>query len=311
MIIPTFNQSSFITEAVENVLQQSLTDFEVLVIDDGSTDNTRSVITEINDKRVKYFYKENAGVASARNRGIDTAEGEYIAFLDSDDLWPKEYLAVMTSTLDSTPHYGTAYCSPTNVSTDGTIVKAYRSKYCKSGWIGQFYFKRGFVACQGLVIRAQFLSGFYFDENLDTYEDMDFILRLSLRTRFLYVPNTHVVHRIQKNSLTRCDGIRRIHHNQVRLLERFYYETGGKYIISRTAAKTRIGRACRSVGLSYYRAGALKAATFMFKRAIYYNKLDVAAYCGSLKTLTKFRNSDTMPGWSPPEPLPVIDSKEP
>jgi glycosyltransferase involved in cell wall biosynthesis len=304
VIIPTYNRSNLITEAVESVLQQSFADFEVLVIDDGSTDNTRSVITQISDNRVKYFYKENGGAASARNSGIGRAEGEYIAFLDSDDLWPKEYLAVMTSRLDNTPDYGVAYCPITKARADGNVVKAYRSKHCRSGWVGQFYFRRGFVTCQGSVIRRQILDGLYFDENLENYEDMDFILRLSLQTRFLYVPDTNAVRRIQKNSLTRRDGVHRIHHNQVRLLERFYYELGGSDILSRTAAKTRIDRACRSVALRYYSAGAFKAAIFMFRRAISYNKLDIAAYLGLVKALTKSRTDDTMPDWSPPKPLP-------
>jgi len=304
VIIPTYNRSNLIKHAVESILQQSFTDFEVIVIDDGSTDNTRSVIAQIDDDRIKYFYKENGGAASARNWGIDRAEGEYIAFLDSDDLWPNEYLAVMTSRLDSAPDYGIAYSALTKVRTDGTVARGYRSKYCKSGWIEKFLFRRGFVTCQCSVIRRQILDGFYFDESLENYEDTDFFLRLSLQTKFVYAPDTNAVRRIQENSLTRHKGVHRINHNQVRLLERFYYELGGSDIVSRAAAKTRIGRACRSVALRYYSASAFKAAIFMFRRAISYNKLDIAAYLGLVKALTKSRTDDTMPDWSPPKPLP-------
>jgi len=86
VIIPTYNRSSLAREAVESVLAQTFADFEVLVIDDGSTDNTKQVIESIQDNRIKYSYKDNGGVSSARNMGIGNASGAFIAFLDSDDL---------------------------------------------------------------------------------------------------------------------------------------------------------------------------------------------------------------------------------
>ena len=72
-----------------------MTDFEVLVVDDGSTDDSRAVIENINDARLRYFYKQNGGVSSARNFGLAKAAGEYVCFLDSDDFWPSSYLGVM------------------------------------------------------------------------------------------------------------------------------------------------------------------------------------------------------------------------
>ena len=86
VVIPTYNRAHLIKDAVESVLNQTYQDFELIVIDDGSTDNTREVLAVYKDK-LTYIYQENQGRSSARNHGIELAQGEYIAFLDSDDVW--------------------------------------------------------------------------------------------------------------------------------------------------------------------------------------------------------------------------------
>jgi len=91
VIIPTYNSAQFIAEALESVFVQTYKDYEVIVVDDGSTDNTKEVLKPYMSK-IRYIYKENGGAASARNVGIKNARGEYIAFLDSDDLWLPEKL---------------------------------------------------------------------------------------------------------------------------------------------------------------------------------------------------------------------------
>ena len=87
VIIPSYNREKTIKKAIDSVLNQTWNDLEVIVVDDGSTDNTSQVISEIKDDRLKYVHQENAGACVARNRGINLASGEIIAFHDSDDLW--------------------------------------------------------------------------------------------------------------------------------------------------------------------------------------------------------------------------------
>ena len=95
IIIPTYNRAQPLIEAVDSVLAQDFTDFELLVIDDGSTDNTREVMSKFStaDKRVRYIFQKNAERSAARNNGIDQALGKYICFLDSDDLFNKNHLS--------------------------------------------------------------------------------------------------------------------------------------------------------------------------------------------------------------------------
>ncbi len=86
VIIPVYNGQSYLSEAVSSVLNQSFTPYEIIIVDDGSIDNTKQICEDLN-KKIKYIYQENAGAAAARNNGINHATGNYLAFLDADDLW--------------------------------------------------------------------------------------------------------------------------------------------------------------------------------------------------------------------------------
>lgn len=92
VIIPTYNRLDFLKIAVQSVLEQTYPNFELIIVDDGSTDDTREWITSLSDNRIIYIYKKNSGASAARNTGIDNAKYNYIAFLDSDDRWVKNKL---------------------------------------------------------------------------------------------------------------------------------------------------------------------------------------------------------------------------
>ena len=119
VIIPTYNRSKLVKEAIESVIGQDYTNFEILIIDDGSIDDTRSVIEQIPDRRVKYFYKDNGGQRSAQNFGITKAQGDFVAFLDSDDLCPKNHLAPMINSLIDNLEYSVAYSLVYILTSDG------------------------------------------------------------------------------------------------------------------------------------------------------------------------------------------------
>ncbi len=113
VIIPTYNAPRFLVEAVESVLAQTYADYELIVIDDGSGPETRKALEPFMD-RIKYIYQDNAGIAGARNRGIDEARGEYIAFLDHDDLWLPEKLEKQMARAAERPKAGVIYCDYVN-----------------------------------------------------------------------------------------------------------------------------------------------------------------------------------------------------
>src|SRR5262245_27326295 len=99
VIIPTFNRADLIGETVESVLSQTFDDFEIIIVDDGSTDSTKEVIRRF-DGPINYLYQENRGLSCARNRGFDASSGDYVCFLDSDDVWNPRMLERQVSLLD-------------------------------------------------------------------------------------------------------------------------------------------------------------------------------------------------------------------
>ena len=105
VVIPSFNRAEMAKEAVESVLGQSFKDVEVIVVDDGSKDNTESVMGEFGD-RIVFHRQANGGVASARNKGASLATGDYVCYLDSDDLWPENKLEVFAEVIQRYPEAG-------------------------------------------------------------------------------------------------------------------------------------------------------------------------------------------------------------
>ena len=123
IIIPSFNRTHIIDRAIQGVLQQTFQDFEILIVDDGSTDNTQAIVKEYSaDLKIKYIYQNNQGVCSARNTGAKEANGAYLIFLDSDDTVEKSWLQDFYDSLKKN-QYDIAYCNITILKSDGTKEK--------------------------------------------------------------------------------------------------------------------------------------------------------------------------------------------
>jgi glycosyltransferase involved in cell wall biosynthesis len=103
VIIPLFNKETFVEATLKSVLKQSFSDFEILIVNDGSTDNSEKLIATFDDPRIRYFTKENGGASSARNYGIEKAQSNYISFIDADDYWYPTFLEEMFARLNSFP----------------------------------------------------------------------------------------------------------------------------------------------------------------------------------------------------------------
>lgn len=112
VILPCYNQAAYLAEALDSVLQQSYKNWEAIVVNDGSSDNTEEIALEYveRDKRIKYINKENGGLSSARNRGIESAYGEFILPLDSDDIIKPEYMEKAMEAFDSDSRLKLVYC---------------------------------------------------------------------------------------------------------------------------------------------------------------------------------------------------------
>ncbi len=106
VIIPLYNKEKFITRSIESVLNQTFSDFELIIIDDGSTDKSLSTVESLQSEKIKIFSQKNAGVSAARNKGASLAQHDYLAFLDADDVWNENFLLEMKNLIESFPQAG-------------------------------------------------------------------------------------------------------------------------------------------------------------------------------------------------------------
>lgn len=303
VIIPTYNQGHLAAEAIGSVLLQSIGDFEIIVVDDGSTDNTAQIVKKFDDSRISYIYKENGGLASARNVGISNAKGKYIAFLDSDDLYTENYLQIMTSCLEENKDFGLAYSMFTNIYKDGQNKTGFTEERFLSGNLTRNFFERiPRILPSATVMKKEILNNFYFDENLRLIEDVDFFLRLSVRTKFLYVPEAVVKRRVLYNSLSWQAG-KTISPNVVLILERFveYLNNG---LIPKGLARKKISRRYRYLAKEHKKQSNRRAAVELVKKAIFYYPYNLNYYVALMKALCMSIKKDNTPDWQMPKPLP-------
>ena len=183
VIIPTYNREATLKRAVESVLNQTYTDFELIIVDDGSTDNTRQLVENIHDDRITYYYvKINSGAAAARNYGIERAEGEYIAFQDSDDYWHSDKLEKQMKVMESNPDIGFVYHPIScRIDSDCCVILPPESLPIekKQGDIYTQLLYDNMVDCPTLLVKKSCLDTCgYFDTSLKALEDYDLALRL-------------------------------------------------------------------------------------------------------------------------------------
>lgn len=203
VVIPAYNSAAKVKQAIESVLAQTYNDFEIVVIDDGSTDNTESIVRAFGD-RVLYFRQENQGAGAARNSGIWKSRGEYIAFLDSDDLWSAEKLSVQVPLLENDPELGLVYSDWAVVSENGGVDPSFLARVpSASGYVFDQLVQWGFILTSGVVVRRKCLEDVGdFDNSLSIAQDYDLWLRISYRWKVALVDKALVTKRNWNGSLS-------------------------------------------------------------------------------------------------------------
>lgn len=181
VILPTYNRERFVDEAIGSVLSQSFADFELIVVDDGSTDQTACRIDELRDPRLIYIFQENKGRSNARNRALAMARGDYIAFLDSDDAYLPDKLALQVAYMDNHPSVGMIYTSARCIDEDGNELQE-RYVASISGRIYKHiaFFQPVTITLPTVMARKELFTRVGgFDECMDRFEDTDMWRRLS------------------------------------------------------------------------------------------------------------------------------------
>ena len=194
VIITTFNRAAMVTEAVESVLAQEMMDSELIVVDDGSTDETEERLSDF-DSRLKYYRQENAGVSAARNRGLELSTTPLVAFLDSDDLWLPAKLRLQHDYM--TKHSEVYICQTEEVWwRDGRRVKPKKQHRKPSGDIFRRSLNLCLVSPSAVMMRRELFDKVgYFDEDLPAAEDYDLWLRVSVDHAVPLLPDSLVIKR--------------------------------------------------------------------------------------------------------------------
>jgi glycosyltransferase involved in cell wall biosynthesis len=180
VIIPAYNAEKYLAQTIETVLQQTYTDFELLVVDDGSSDRTPDIVTDCSDPRVKLISQVNQGVSAARNTGIAHATGEFVAFLDSDDLWMPHKLETHVRHLQANPELGMSFARVEYLNPDGTRTGARTNLRLRNIKIQHLYYENLACTPSNVVVRRAVLPDTGgFDGGLSGFEDMEFSVRVS------------------------------------------------------------------------------------------------------------------------------------
>jgi len=203
VVIPVRNGAKFIRQTIESVLQQTFQDFEIIVIDDGSTDRTLDVVSAFKNSKIKTFSYSNSGLAASRNRGFQHATGDFIAFLDADDLWTPDKLEAQLKVLGKNPKAAVAYSWTDLINEAGENVGVgnrplHQGNVYKNLLMGNFLYH----GSNPLIRRAALEAVGGFDAKFAGVEDWDLYLRLAATYDFAVVRRPQILYRLSQNSMS-------------------------------------------------------------------------------------------------------------
>ena len=247
VIIPTYNREKYIRKSLYSVLAQTYQRFEIVVVDDGSTDSTHTIISAYKDN-VHYLYQENQGISKARNTGIRNSHGDYIAFLDSDDFWLPEKTELQIALLQKHPEYGMAASRCASVRLDGSFRE--KNRPGTSGWVLENLFQANFIRTSAAIIRKEcFHEVGLFDEELKECEEYDLWLRMASQYPIGFINKSLAVYVDNAEGVSTDSLSGRLY--RLKVLEKAYL----KRKIPPKMYRNRIANTCHYIGRHYLAKG--------------------------------------------------------
>lgn len=208
VIIPLYNTEKYILETINSVVIQTYTDWELIVIDDGSTDSSASIVKDLmksNDK-IQYFYQENLGVSVARNNGLSKAKGNFIALLDADDVWEPENLTRKMVVLEKEASISWVYSNMYNADEFANIIEEAPKGKDTEILDSILLWKEEVIPgpCSNVIFdRKCYDDGVYFDATLSTAADQDFTIQLAANYNGFHIDNPLWRYRILEGSMSK------------------------------------------------------------------------------------------------------------
>jgi len=225
VIIPAYNSDRYISSAIKSVLEQTYQDLEIIIIDDGSTDDTRKVIESFNDQRISYIYQENSGVATARNNGLKKSGGEYVAFLDADDCWLPEKLHMQYDKICSRNDIFMVYSAFEMLYEDHDRTKVYKYNHNENSFTKKLLidpFKSIPFPSTVLIKKSSIDKVGYFNPEFLTGEDWDLWLRLTKTGKSAYIDRILVKKLTHSESITNSLDLEETGKYHFKLLNNFF-----------------------------------------------------------------------------------------
>lgn len=278
VIIPTHNRGHLVGQAISSVLDQTYQNFEIIVVDDASADNTEDVVKGFDDSRVHYIcHEQNRGAPWARNSGAAVARGEYLAFLDSDDIWHPKLLERQLAVLAGLqPSVGMICCSM--IRRQGESRTTLRPRIRGLTFDENLIVGNGICTSSFLIRKAAFQAIGRFDVEFRSFQDFDFLLRMSAKYQIKAIDDVLMEYRLGNDSISlsmtsKAKGFERIINTyrsdilRLGLMHRYIFRLGQYYMLS----------------------GSLVAGWQCWARALRYNVFDMKIFTHFLLTLGGIR----------------------
>ena len=239
VIIPSFNAAKYLPAAIESVVSQTFDDWHILIVDDGSTDNTAEVVVPFLDRlgpKMTYIKQENSGVSAARNKAILASKAEFLALLDADDVWLPCRLSESLKILTERPQAGLSYGLIRTMDSEGRLGSSWAgNRNHVEGHIAPYIYRRSVeLPSPTITVRKKCIDEVgVFDESLRITEDRDLWLRIAQRYEVAFVPKILALYRSSPGSLT--TDPKRVLEAQLKFIRKHYGEEGCG-LLSRRAA---------------------------------------------------------------------------
>ena len=221
VIVPVFNGELTIQETINSILNQTFENIEVIISNDGSTDSTLEIVSNISDSRIKILSYPNAGVSASRNRGISQAKGEYISFMDADDLWTPDKLELQWQALQDNPQAAVAYSWTDYIDESSKFLKSGRRIKVNGDAFSKLLVTNFLENGSNPLISKKALEKVGgFDELLPVAEDKDMWLRLAANYEFVCVEKPQILYRSSMNSLS--SNLKNMEATSLKVIERAF-----------------------------------------------------------------------------------------
>ncbi|HSH67844.1 MAG TPA: glycosyltransferase family 2 protein [Bacteroidia bacterium] len=275
VIIPCYNADRFVHETVSSVLAQSFQSFEIIIVDDGSTDNSAEIISQIHDSRIIFLKKENTGVSDSRNIGMSYASGEFILFLDADDIIPRDFIEKRVHHLQANEQHGFCFSTILKIDESGKELTGNKIDGAGLQLLKEILsYNLNFVSCpSNYLFRKSVLQkhAIRFNIQLSSSADRYFLIELSqISNGGKITEGGHLLYRVHKNSMSNLLSLRLINDNytfQKMVLQLDYIPKNLKRIFRFKTNYIFAG--------SYYKLGKYIPFTLFLFKALYYNPAGV------------------------------------